>query len=199
MRRMRSTLLALAAVGLAVPGSGASQPRQSWGKANVSLADYRKDAIECGRMGHYVDVSDTPQAKALAKATRRLESADDHGPAQIGEGGVNLSQVSGGPGGVSDVSKAEVDSFAAAARYAASSERIRSGARSEKHIGDLKVAMLRIVERCLVDRGYSRFALTAEQRKALRKLRKGSDQRHAYLHSLASDPIVLEQQAINEA
>ena len=110
-----------------------------------------------------------------------------------------MSQVSGGPGGVSDVSKAEVDSFAAAARYAASSERIRSGARSEKHIGDLKLAMLGIVERCLVDRGYSRFALTAEQRKALRKLRKGSDQRHAYLHSLASDPIVLEQQAINEA
>ena len=130
MRRMASSLLALAVVGLAVPSSGANQPRQSWGKANVSLADYRKDAIECGRMGHYVDVSDTPQAKALAKATRRLESADDHGPAQIGEGGVNLSQVSGGPGGVSDVSKAEVDSFAAAARYAASSERIRSGARS---------------------------------------------------------------------
>ena len=150
-------------------------------------------------MGHYADVSDTPQAKALVKASRRLESADNQGMTQIGEGGENLTQVSGGPDGVSDVSRAQVDSFAAGARYAANTERIRAGARPESQIASLKVAMQGIVDRCLIDRGYSRFALTSEQRKALRRLRKGSDRRHAYLHSLASDPIVLEQQGLGDA
>lgn len=185
------------AVSLATPAMPAPRPQLSWGKAGVSFADYRKDAIECGRMGHYVDVSDTPQAKALVKATRRLESADNQGATQIGEGGESLAQVSGGPDGVSDVSRAEVDSFAAAARYAANTERIRAGARPERQIAALKVAMEDIVAQCLIDRGYSRYVLTPEQRKALRKMRKGSDRRHAYLHSLASDPVVLEQQAVS--
>ena len=51
------------------------------------------------------------------------------------------------------------------------------------------------LERCLREHGYRKFKLTSEQRHRLSKLRVGSDARHAYLHSLASDPEVLTRQA----
>jgi hypothetical protein len=53
----------------------------------------------------------------------------------------------------------------------------------------------RAVERCLSERGYRKFKLTSDQRHRLSKLPIGSDARHAYLHSLASDPEVLTRQA----
>jgi hypothetical protein len=49
-------------------------------------------------------------------------------------------------------------------------------------------------EQCLMQRGYSKFRLTDEQRKRLSKLRAGSDERRAYLYGLASDPAVLQSQ-----
>jgi hypothetical protein len=46
------------------------------------------------------------------------------------------------------------------------------------------------------DRGYSRFQLTGEQFEFLHYLRAGSAERHGYLHSLASNPVVLDKQAL---
>jgi hypothetical protein len=46
------------------------------------------------------------------------------------------------------------------------------------------------------DRGYSRFQLTGEQFDFLDYLKAGRAERHRYLHSLASNPVVLDQQAI---
>ena len=51
------------------------------------------------------------------------------------------------------------------------------------------------IEKCLVSKGYSKLVLTDDQRKHLGKLKAGSEQRKAYLYSLASDPDVLEAQA----
>jgi hypothetical protein len=51
------------------------------------------------------------------------------------------------------------------------------------------------LEHCLKDRGYRKFKLTSGQRHRLSKLPLGSDARHAYLHSLASNAQVLETQA----
>ena len=58
--------------------------------------------------------------------------------------------------------------------------------------GDIMESAL---EHCLKARGYRKFKLTSAQRHALAKLPVGSDARHAYLHSLASNARVLETQA----
>jgi hypothetical protein len=49
---------------------------------------------------------------------------------------------------------------------------------------------------CLTSRGYSEFALTAEQRSALDKLPQGSDARRDYLYKLGTDAGVLAKQTV---
>jgi hypothetical protein len=72
--------------------------------------------------------------------------------------------------------------------------RIASPERNLLKVGDMLQAEL---DRCLAGRGYHKFKLTAAQRHRLTKLPLGSDARHAYLHSLASDADVLARQAVD--
>ena len=83
-------------------------------------------------------------------------------------------------------------------QLAARSEQIRSGIRPEKRMRELQAALVSIAERCLVDRGYTRFRLTAEQQATLGRLKKGSPERHRFLHALASDPDVLASQRLSQ-
>lgn len=55
------------------------------------------------------------------------------------------------------------------------------------------------LEGCLMARGYVKFELTDEQYAMLKRLEQGSDERRAYLHSLASDPDVLAAQGVTES
>ena len=52
------------------------------------------------------------------------------------------------------------------------------------------------VEECLMEKGYTPFALTPEQAKQLRNYKKGSQDRFHYLHQLSGDPRVLHAQAL---
>jgi hypothetical protein len=54
------------------------------------------------------------------------------------------------------------------------------------------------VDSCLLEKGYSRFRLTSAQMRTLRRLEKGSPERHQYLYSLGSDANVLAAQGIGE-
>ncbi|HEX5182978.1 MAG TPA: hypothetical protein VFW19_07480 [Allosphingosinicella sp.] len=127
----------------------------SWGKAGVSLADYRSDAVACGRHAAGLDLAGTGPARSFKAASRILENGSDY------------------------------DTWVAALQIAAPERNLEKA-------GDLMQATL---DRCLVERGYHKFKLTSEQRHRLSKLKMGSDQRHAYLHSLAADPDVLSRQA----
>ena len=72
--------------------------------------------------------------------------------------------------------------------------RIAAPERNFAKVGDmLKLAL----DDCLVARGYRQFKLTGDQRARLGKLATGSRERHAYLHSLASNPDILARQAVN--
>ena len=174
---IKHALLA-AAVSLALTAAPAwaAEPIDTWGKAGVSFEEYRDDAVTCGRTAHYADVSQTEHARAFAEATRRLEAADDH---SMGLAGATAT-----------------DDAYRMAEIGARSERIRSSVRPEKRLRELKAALVSIVERCLEERGYSRFRLTVEQQQALNRLQKGSPERHAYLHRLATDSGVLASQAL---
>ena len=59
--------------------------------------------------------------------------------------------------------------------------------------------MRNALEGCLAGRGYVKFELTDEQYGVLKELEPGSLERRSYLHSLASDPAILEAQALSEA
>jgi hypothetical protein len=66
--------LVIACMTLSIPAVAALAPRESWGKAGVSLEQYRADAVMCGRKAYYLDVSKTEAAQALVKASDRIES-----------------------------------------------------------------------------------------------------------------------------
>lgn len=71
---------------------------------------------------------------------------------------------------------------------------IQQSVRPERRIRELREGLQQVLEICLTKRGYSRFALTDEQRRKLGRLKKGSPERHRFLHSLASNPQVLRMQ-----
>ncbi|MDP1026813.1 hypothetical protein Q5H91_06290 [Sphingomonas sp. KR1UV-12] len=68
--------------------------------------------------------------------------------------------------------------------------------RPAERIAEVQGVHVSVTERCLMRLGYRQFALTAEQAKALCRLRVGTSARHAFLYDLASDPAVLARQAV---
>jgi hypothetical protein len=160
----------------AAPAAAKHQPVDSWGRPGVDFDTYRNDALECGLIGYYADVSQTKQAQDFVTATRKMESLDN----------VNFVPAS------ASVDEAVARSVEQAARY----EQVRTSIRPEQEMRELKQGMLQLVAVCLKQRGYVRFRLTEDQRKALNKLKKGSDERKHYLFRLASDPDVLSAQTL---
>jgi hypothetical protein len=165
---------------LAVPA-----PQQSWGKAGITLAQYRQDALECGLKGYYTDISQTDDAKALVKASNQLNAVT-----RGASGSMTTGSNATGPG--ADNSAQE------AAEYARQQQHIVESVRPEERYKSIKKTLIANTEACLASRGYSRFVLTGDQRKLLHKLKVGSDERRAYLYSLASNPAVLQSQKTAE-
>lgn len=87
-----------------------------------------------------------------------------------------------------------LDMYELARRYG----QIESSVRPELRIAQLRIRMQQLVDDCLVERGYSRFRLTESQRKQLARLKKGTPERHHFLHALAADPAVLERQTLSQ-
>jgi hypothetical protein len=85
-----------------------------------------------------------------------------------------------------------LDFIEIARRYA----QIENAVRPQMQVLQLRDRMQDVVDNCLIDRGYSQFRLTEAQRKQLSKLKKGTAERHHFLHDLASDPQVLQTQAL---
>jgi hypothetical protein len=164
MLRVRPAIAAILVVSLSSPILAAPRPRESWGRAGVTLEAYRQDAEQCGRMAYYADLSENEHAQAFVTGTKRMEAAD----------GLPLEPVE------------------LADRYA----QIEQSTRAEWRLRELEQAMQSVVEICLTRRGYVKFQLTEAQREDLEHLEKGSPERHAYLHRLASDPDVLASQAV---
>ncbi|MFL6758731.1 hypothetical protein [Sphingomonas sp.] len=164
---------------LALPAHAAPAPQESWGKAGVSLAQYRQDSVECGLKGHYTDVSNTQDAQVLINASRQLDTI---------QGTFAPNTTGASPSGPPPSDANQIG------QYAATQQHIVDNARPELRYRNIKHTLEATTADCLMQRGYSKFTLTDEQRRALRKLKPGSDQRRAYLHALASDPLVLQIQ-----
>jgi len=180
---MRRQLALSFCMAFATPAFSAPAPEESWGKAGISFDQYRQDAVECGREGYYLDISDTTDAKEFVKASRQLDTINGMTPG----GTTNV-----GPNG--QVSSNEVDQMA---RFAATQQHVIESVRPEQRFRNIKQTLQTTTDNCLVNRGYSKFYLTDDQRHQLRKLKAGSEQRHNYLYSLASNPVVLDHQRID--
>jgi hypothetical protein len=152
---------------------------KTWGKPGVSLDQYRADGLACARLAAATDLTGTDPARALVIASRLID---------------NDPTVSAGPtAGPMGSAQAGADVVG----IAGSTARIVQTIGPQRQIlkaGDIMKARL---ETCLSRRGYVKFKLTGEQRKRLRRFKEGSDARRSYLHSLASDPAVLERQKLD--
>ena len=171
-----SALCAVAVALAAVPAEAQPRPVDSWGRAGVAYETYRNDALECGLVGYYADVSQTEQAQAFVRATRQLEAVD------------NPNYV---PPNATSADAAYLGN-----EQARHYEQIRRSIRPEQAMRALKQGMVAVVEDCLKGRGYVQFRLTDEQSEALSKLDKGSEERREFLYRLASDAHILEAQHV---
>ena len=149
------------------PVGAAPKPHLSWGKIGVSFEQYRLDAVECGRAGYYLDLAETEQARVFKRASSELDA---------NEAGIqNLSPPM-------------------QMNLAIQSAGIVEGTRPAARFRELRAVQEGPMTACLRDRGYTQFKLTQAQEDTLKRLRRGSPERHQYLHRLASDPAVLEGQ-----
>ena len=164
---------------LATSVNAAPAPQESWGKAGISLAQYRQDALDCGKAGYALDISNTDDAQQFVRASRELNNLP----------GPSISQTVGtGSGAPSSVD--------VTVNYANIQQHIIERIRPEERFKHIKQMQLAKTDECLVQRGYSKFRLTDEQRRRLSHLKFGSDERRAYLYGLASNAAVLDSQKV---
>jgi hypothetical protein len=177
---MRSLILPACLLVISSPATAklvTGGPGVSWGKAGISLDQYRRDAIACGLHASGSDLEGTDPAKAMVVASRRIENDPNGGPNAVQDG----TQPPG----------AAYDALGSSGSTASVTEM------ANRQIGKAGDILKRELERCLAGLGYHPFKLTGEQKRKLARLPAGSDARHAYLHSLASNPDILEHQAVN--
>jgi len=179
MRRLFAVSLLSALV--ASSAAAAPTPKESWGKLGISLETYRQDALDCGLQGYYTDISKTDDAQAFVKASKQLDAVTTGG----------MAPMTTGSSGIGPKTTGTIDQ---AARYADQQEHIIQGIRPEERFKNIKTMLVANTQQCLQKRGYSKFELTEDQQKRLRKLKAGSDERRAYLYTLATHPAVLENQ-----
>ena len=160
--------------------SAAPAPQDSWGKAGVSLAQYRQDAVDCAVQGYNLDISKTEDAQAFVRASRQLDNIP---------GGATIAETTT-PGSPNDNSINVMVDFSIAQQH------IIDSVRPEQRFKNIKQMQIGKVDECLVQRGYSKFRLTDEQRHRLSKLKFGSEQRREYLYELASNPSILASQKL---
>ena len=171
---MRPMLVALLITACGVATAADAQRRQTpivtWGKAGVSLDEYRADSIACASEAYYLDVSSTTAAQRLVSASRQLQTIEDTRPRPM-----NMDE---------------------SISYGADIGHTLNHYRPDRQFEAIEDIQQQTLDTCLTQRGYHQFRLTDSQRQELRRLDRGTEERRAYLHSLAADAEVLRQQSL---
>lgn len=155
----------------------------SWGKANVPIDAYRRDAIECADASRHVT--------AVIKPTT-LRQLDGLSAAQLLDTVMQIG-VSNPANVVSAITK-----FGSADDIAR-----RTNTFGAKYVAmvafDVRDQLQAAIDACLIARGYTRIQLTAPQLQGLHKLKPRSPERTAYLHAIDSDATVIARQRVGTA
>jgi hypothetical protein len=187
MKRMSLVVCAAAVMmGCTVNGSG---PMTAWGKKDVSMLDYRTDAGQCAVLA--ATHGSRPEGAKQAGGVDGQNGSAPNAPA------ASSSSDAGTTTGAS--ASTPSDSGGGAYRDSASSDFVNRAVMQQRN-QEMAAQRARgdALKSCLVNRGYSEFALTAEQRAALDKLPQGSDARRDYLYKLGTDPEVLATQSVTK-
>jgi hypothetical protein len=185
---MRALIPAAAAAALLASPASARDLEFSWGKPGISFDQYRGDAVSCASEGYYLDVSHTDAAKLFRAASGQLDAMAPMGVPMVDGTSPLMNPL------LSEGLKADPDA-ARSADYGTRQAQIVAATRPEKRMKEVGQLMTLTIERCLAGLGYHRFRLTHDQQRALRKFKRGTLERRAYLYSLATNPAVLHDQA----
>jgi hypothetical protein len=184
---MKAILLTAASAAL-IGGCAASAPPTSWAKANVARLDYGTDIGTC--TGHAIKLDTGNDANTAGGINGYNTPAPKPGirEAAAESGGSNPADApsvtngtafpTGGGGAYRD--SASQDVVARAANQQQAQMMAEKRARAEKF------------KSCITSRGYTEYALTAEQQAQLRTFKPGSNDYHEYLYKLAADPATLQ-------
>jgi|KBSMisStaDraftv2_1062788.scaffolds.fasta_scaffold11297_2 hypothetical protein len=187
---MKSTAIVLSAAAiLAGCTVNGTTPLTAWGKKDVSLLDYRTDGGECAVLAatHSSDANGANSAGGINGQNPAAPTQNASGSATAAANGSsntgsNAQSISGG----TYRDSASADFVNRAAMQQRTEEMAAQRARTDA------------LHSCLVNRGYTEFQLTAEQRKQLDRLPQGSDERRQFLYKLGTDPDVLNKQAVGK-
>jgi hypothetical protein len=182
---MNSRLIAaLAACGLAACATTSSGPVTSWGKEGVSMLDYQADGIYCAA------ATESSQGGNGANTAGGINGSNSSQPATPtvatgpGTGGASGAATPIGGGGMY--------------REGASNDFVNRAAMQQRQAEMQRLkARQAAMHSCLVNRGYTEFKLTEEQRQHLATLPEGSPERRAYLYKLGTDPSVLKSNKVS--
>jgi hypothetical protein len=177
------TLIAAACVAAMLAGCAASGPPTAWGKPGVSRIDYGTDiglcsgrAVQVGAGAGYRTAggvqgsNNTPVMERDTRGTVLPRGPTDPQPAGTAATSAQLPANGMYSGVVSS-------DFA---QRAATQQRTQEMAQ--------KRAQAEAFRSCLLERGYTEFDLTPEQRAHLGTLKTGSNEYHEYLYSLGKAP-----------
>lgn len=164
-------------------------PLTIWAKADVSYDQFNAEALECGMQGLAVNIDNTEEVKALAQASKQLEAIDASAQAALGRDAGQMGDTQAGAGSIRVHNGLDI-----AARQAADQQAVIAATRPEEQYAGIKKKMFTVVRKCMLDRGYAKIVLTADQRNEYSSMKGGADARRNYIHQLASDPQVLETQ-----
>ena len=179
---MDRSIIAFGAIAalLAAPAAARAKPENvSWGKPYVGFASYNEDAQQCANRAFGVKAQMLPKTAEALGVLQGMSffSFFADWAARNQAGGANISDAVR-----PDHVPFRNTTYTTLFRHAA--------------YVDVVEQLQAVVDQCLVERGYRKFRLTAQQMQQLRRLKHGTPEREHFLHSLGSDPIVLTTQAI---
>lgn len=168
--------LCFAFVGSASLAGSKAPPVVSWGKPGVSFDDYRSDSIACGKQGATTSMKGRREFDGVVLGLDRQDMDMD----------IDRSLPP---------SLTQEDQTQKLARdYALNAAK----SRAEPRIKALQTFLEEKVAACLSDKGYVRFSLTPAQAAGLGQYKKGSEARFRFLHALASNNAVVQQQRYDQ-
>jgi hypothetical protein len=175
----------LAVAGLAACTVNTPNKPTSWGKEGVTILDYQTDTILCATLAERAGVDNG------ANSAGSISGAN--GQSRTGGGGE--AAASGGQASAGTMSSGAQTIGGGTYRDSASPDLVSRAANQQRaREMQLKQARQDMLRSCLVERGYSEFELTPEQRAKLATFPPGAE-RQKYLHSLGSDPANLKKTA----
>lgn len=178
-------VLAAFALSIAITSTGSTKPVAdvSWGKAGVSLEQYAVDAAQCADTSRYVTAYIKPKTLVALDVLSAAQLVEYAQWLDTGTDGDPMGDVAGisATNSPEDIAR-RTTNFGE--RY---SHIVSDDVREELHA---------VLDKCLIERGYTQIKLNDDQRRTLSRFKWYTPERTAYLHSIDSDPIVIKNQKL---